>query len=320
VTYEQPLGSFTLLGGLRVEDVQLDLNQVTTALTHDSNAANLYPTLHLNYRWTDDKQLTLSYSRRVQRPNPSDLNPFRIESDTFNFREGNPDLKPEHTDSFEAGYQYHSGETFYLATAYYRLSSHDFTDVISDLGNGVFLDTKENLASSKHAGLELVANGHLTKELTYNVSTNVYYAEIDPGDFPLAASLGVTGSRSAIEGGGRFSVNWNATPQDIFQLSGQLNARRLTPQGYSDPNFLSFLGYRHKFNDKLAAVVNVQDVFHTFRARSVIDTPLLHDVSITSGRSQALYLGLSWSFGTPSKRPPPPPPPPAPEGEAVHGF
>ncbi|HEX3886972.1 MAG TPA: TonB-dependent receptor, partial [Phenylobacterium sp.] len=222
-TYEQPFGAFTMLAGLRVEDVQLDLDEITTALVHDTNAVNAYPTLHLNYRFSDNQQLTLSYSRRIQRPSPSDLDPFRIESDAFNFRAGNPNLKPERTDSFEAGYQYKAAGTFYLATAYYRQGDHDVTDVITDLGNGVLLDTKENLASSKHAGVELVANGHLTKDLSYNVSTNIYYAEIDSGTFPLAgALLGAVGTRSAIEGGGRFSINWNVTPKDTFQFSGQV--------------------------------------------------------------------------------------------------
>ena len=218
-TYERPFGDWTVLGGLRVEDVEQDLDQVTAAVVHDSNYLRAYPTLHLNYRWSDNQQVTLSYSRRIQRPNPTDLNSFRIESDAFDFRAGNPNLKPERTDSFEAGWQYHSGGTFYLATAYYRVSANDFTDVISDLGNGVFLDTKENLASSKHAGLELVANGHLTKDISYNVSTNIYYAEIDPGNFPLASALGILGDRSAIEGGGRFSLNWNATTRG--HLPGQ---------------------------------------------------------------------------------------------------
>jgi hypothetical protein len=36
------------------------------------------------------------------------------------------------------------------------------TDVVSDLGGGVLLTTRENLATSRNGGLELVANGRLT--------------------------------------------------------------------------------------------------------------------------------------------------------------
>jgi len=317
-TYEKPFGDWTVLAGLRAEDVEQDLNQPGPAGAHDSNYLRAYPTLHLSYKVSDSQQLTLSYSRRIQRPNPSDLNPLRVEFDEFNLRSGNPSLKPARTDSFEAGWQYRSGGTFYLATAYYRISADDFTDVAIDLGNGALLNTKENLASSKHAGLELVANGHLTKDLSYNVSTNIYYAEIDPGNFPLASALGAVGDRSAIEGGGRFSLNWNATAKDVFQISGQLNARRLTPQGYSEPTFVSFLGYRHTVNDKFAVVFNVQDALHTAGGRSVIDTPLLRDRTSIMGRSRGAYLGFAWTFGAPPKARPPPPPPEQ-EPEAIHG-
>jgi outer membrane receptor protein involved in Fe transport len=317
-TYERPFGAVTLLGGLRLEDVQQDLDQVTSAIVHDTNYFKAYPTLHLGYRVDDDQQLTLSYSQRIQRPNPSDLNPFRVEQDPFNFRMGNPDLKPEETNSFEAGWQYHAGNTYYLATAYYRVSDHDFTDVITELGDGALLDTKENLSASKHAGVELVANGHLTQDLSYNASTNIYYAEIDSGGVVLPGVIGVEGVRSAVEGGGRFSLNWQLTANDSAQFSSQMNARRLTPQGYVDPSFLSFLGFRHKFNDKLSAVLTVQDVFNTFRSEQIIDTALLHDRSISSGRIQAAYLGFAWSFGAPPKLSHEPAP--EPEPETPHGM
>ncbi|THD60744.1 TonB-dependent receptor [Phenylobacterium sp.] len=317
-TYERPFGNLSVLGGLRIEDVEQDLDQVTGAIVHDTNYFKAYPTLHLGYRVSDDQQLTLSYSQRIQRPNPSDLNPFRVEQDTFNFREGNPNLKPEETNSFEAGWQYHAGNTYYLATAYYRVSDHDFTDVITELGDGALLDTKENLSASKHAGVELVANGHLTEDLTYNASTNVYYAEIDSGGVAIPGVIGDLGVRSAIEGGGRFSLNWQLTPNDSAQFSSQMNARRLTPQGYVDPSFLSFLGFRHKFNDKFSAVLTVQDVFNTFRSEQIIDTALLHDRAIGSGRIQAAYLGFAWSFGAPPKISRDPAP--EPEPETPHGM
>jgi len=230
---------------------------------------------------------------------------------------GNPDLKQQQTDSFEAGYQYKAGGTFYVATAYYRQSNHDVTDVVTDLGNSVLLDTKENLSSSIHAGLELVANGHLTKDLTYNVSTNIYYAEIATGQVP-AAAIGAFGSRSAIEGGGRFSLNWQLTANDTAQASGQMNARRLTPEGFVEPSYLTFLGYRHKFSNKLTGVINIQDVFDTFSARQIIDTPQLHDRNVGTGRIRAAFVGLSWSFGALPRKPTPPPT--EPEPEAIHGL
>src|SRR6185312_3587399 len=144
LTYERPFGDWTVLGGLRLEDVQLDLDQATSNLVHNSDYFRAYPSLHLAYRFADEQQLILSYSKRVQRPNPRDLNPFRVERDPLNFTAGNPNLQPQLTDSFEAGYQYKAAGTFYLGTLYYRRSEHGVTDVVTSLGDSVFLTTKEN--------------------------------------------------------------------------------------------------------------------------------------------------------------------------------
>ena len=151
------------------------------------------------------------------------------------------------------------------------------TDVVSEIGDGILLTSKANLASSRSAGLELVANGKLTKTLSYNVSTNLYWTEIDASGIPLGPGLGLGSTRSGTAIGGRASLNWQATPKDLFQINVQDNAKRLLPQGYAEPMVLTFLGYRHKFSDSLSAVVTVQDPFDTYRFRQVIDSPTLKE-------------------------------------------
>ena len=302
-TYERPLGAWTVLGGLRLEEVRLDLDQVTSRLVHNTDSFKAYPSLHVAYKFAEDEQMILSYSKRVQRPNPQDLNPFVVENDALSFRAGNPNLQPQITNSFEAGYQYKSGGTLYLGTLYYRQNEHGVTDVVTSLGDGVLLTTKANLSQSKAAGLELVANGHLTKKLSFNVSTNLYWNEVDATGQGLDHLLDFAGRRSAFAAGGRGSLTWQATPKDMVQFSAHLNARRLTPQGYSDPNFLAFLGYRHKFNDSLSAVVTVQDLFGSLRFRGVVDTPTLRDINSSKPAVQAAFIGLNWTFGAANKRP-----------------
>jgi outer membrane receptor protein involved in Fe transport len=170
VTYERPFGDFTALGGLRAEQVEIHTNQVTSVQKDDNSYFHLYPSLHLGYTLSQTQSLTANFSKRVQRPQPQDLNPYPIYIDPKNFAAGNPDLKPQVTDSYELGYQYRKGPNSYLATAYYRESRDGVTNVTYDLGDGTFLNTRENLAKSRNGGLELVANGKLTPKLSYNVS------------------------------------------------------------------------------------------------------------------------------------------------------
>ncbi|HZZ32005.1 MAG TPA: outer membrane beta-barrel family protein, partial [Phenylobacterium sp.] len=303
VTYEQPVGAWTVLGGLRLENVQLDLNQVTAAQAHDTSYFRAYPSAHLAYKVSDAQQLILSYSKRVQRPDPGDLNPFRTQLSPLSFQAGNPNLQPQTTDSFEAGYQYRAGGTFYLATLYYRQNARGVTDVITALGGGVLLSTKANLSDSKAAGLELVANGHLTKTLSYSASTNLYRNEIDATSGGLEQVLDFAERRSAFEVGGRASLTWQPTPNDTFQVTTNVNAKRLTPQGFVEPFALTYLGYRHKFSDALFGVVTVQDPFEGLRFRQVTSTPILEDHSEQHIHIRGVFVGFTRTFGGAGKKP-----------------
>jgi outer membrane receptor protein involved in Fe transport len=301
-TYEQPLGDWTVLGGLRLEDARLDLDQLTSGQSNRQAYTRLYPSLHVADRLSDTQQVTLSYSERILRPAPQDLNAFRFVGITT-AREGNPQLKPQITHAYEAAWQLKDGGTFYLATLYYRQNTRGVTDVVTDIGNNVLLSSKANLSQSRNAGLELVANGHLTRTISYNVSTNLYWNEIDASHVPLGPGIGFGTRRSAFTEGGRASLNWQATPNDLFQVNVQENAKRLLPQGFQDPMTLIFLGYRHKFSDALSFVVTVQDPTDMYRQHIELDTPILHRRTTDRGRIQAAFFGLTYSFGAAQKRP-----------------
>lgn len=290
-TYERPFGDLTVLAGLRLEQVRMEIDQVTSGVRAETDYTRAYPSLHMAYRLDEEQQVTLSYSHRVSRPQAGDLNPFRTYVDLLNFREGNPRLKPQDTHSYEAAFQRRSGQTYYLATLYYRQSSNGVTDVVRDLGGGVLLTTKANLARSRSGGLELTANGKLTPKLSYNVSGNVFWNEID------ASSLGFADPRSAYTLSGRANLTWQATPEDLFQVNGFVNAKRLTAQGYREPFGLLNLGYRRKLSDDLSAVVTVQDLLNSAKDVQVFDTPTLRGRSEREFQGRTLFVGLTYSFG-----------------------
>jgi len=297
VTYERPFGDFTVQGGLRAEEVQIDVNDVTHGATGQNDYFRLYPTLHMGYTLSQSQTLSANYSRRVQRPGAQDLHPYRVYVDPFNYRQGDPGLKPQVTDSYELGWQFRKGQTYYLATAYFRDTRDSVTDVVSDLGGGVFLTQRANLGKSRSGGLELVANGRLTPKLTYNLSGNLFWNEID------AANLGFAGNRSGTALSGRANLNWQATPKDFFQLNAFSSGKRLTPQGYREPFKMLNLGYRRKVNDKLSFVVTAQDALDSFEDVVVIDTPALRDRTRRTANIRSVFFGFSYAFGGGKPRP-----------------
>ena len=291
VTYEQPIGDLTVLGGLRVEDERLNLNQRTQSVKVDRDEVGVFPSLHLAYKENSNVTWVANYSLRIQRPNPQDLNPYRNLTDPFNIRAGNPLLESEKTNSFEAGWQYRKGATSYMATAFYRQSEHGVTDVVTDLGGGVLQTTRANASSGQVSGLELVAVGSFTKTLTYNMSTNVSWTHLET---PV---LGVPEIHQGFGAGGRASLNWSPTKNDLVQVIGIINPGRITAQGTVDPLLILAGGYRHKITNNLSLVLQTQDPFDTIRQYSHLMAAGLDQRTLVRAHIQSFMIGFTWSFG-----------------------
>ena len=299
-TYERPFGDkLTAQFGLRLEQVDILINSLTApppGFPFEAREANdyfrVYPTLNLGYELDDNRRLRAGYSRRVQRPQAFDLNPFPVFIDELNIRTGNPRLRPEITDSFELALQYRRQATFYLATLFYRQAKDGVTDVILARPGGVFETTRENLAESRRAGVELVANGRLAKTLTYNASATVGWAEIEPTGLG-----GVTSTRSGTTLSGRLSLNWNPTPNDFVQVSGFMNGEQLQAQGVREATGMLNLGYRRKIDEKLSLVFSAQNVLDSFREKIRIDTPTLRERLERNFLQPQAFVGFIYNFG-----------------------
>lgn len=297
-TYERPFGE-KLSGqfGLRLEQADIQVEDVTNAVRASQDYFRAYPTFHLQYQLTETQTLRGSYSRRIQRPQPSQLNPFVVYGDPLNLRSGNPDLEPQETDSFEAMWQMRRGQSFYQATAYFRDTTKAFTEVAADVGGGVLLTRPENLGARRDLGIELTASGRLHPTLRYNASVNAYRQEID--------AAGIPGGRDR-EGhmlSGRLSLNWQATPKDFVQLMGFWQGDQLLAQGKREGGGMVNFGYRRKLNDTLSLQFTARDILNSFGGDTVYDTPLFRDRTSQDLNLRAFYLGLSWSFGGPRRQP-----------------
>jgi outer membrane receptor protein involved in Fe transport len=296
VTYDRPFGDWDVQFGLRLEQVEFEIDQVTQGVQAERDYFRAYPTLNFGYQLTESQRLRGGYSRRIARPSPQDLNPFTTYVDVQNLRRGNPDLDPEITDSFELGWQMRAGRTFYSATAFYRDSSGGVTDVVQDLGNGVVLTTRENLGESQRVGAEFIANGQLPAGISYNVSGTVFRNDIF---VPGVAGADRSGTSASV----RASINWQPTPVDFFQVNGFYNGEQLQAQGYREPFGILNLGYRRKLSDDLSLTLTGVNVLDTAEQNIVIDTADFSDRVTVRFQEPVVFIGLTWNFGGGPARP-----------------
>ena len=290
-TYEQPVGDFTLLGGLRLEDEHLSLRQANPNTDVERNDLQVFPSVHMTYKATGETQWVLGYSSRIQRPTLNDLDPWLSMGDPYNYYVGNALLRPEVTQSIEGGWQYRKGAQSYLGTLFYRQSENGVSNAVSDLGGGVLLYERENLASSRTAGLELVAAAPLSKTLSYNLSTDLYWNEI------RAPAPTVLQTRDFTTASGRLGLNWNPTKIDLFQANFQLNAGRLNPEGHVDPLYFMTFGYRHKFSNKFAVTAQAQDPFDLVRQDTYLDGVGLDQHQALKVHIRTFMFGFTYNFG-----------------------
>lgn len=296
VTLQHPIGKVIVELGLRSEADHLRLDSAASGFVDHRDALHLFPSVHTEYDLNAHDRLRVSFSTRITRPEGNELDPFRRFIDPFHFEAGNPALKPEFTQSFELGLEHSVGSTLHSVTFYYRHNDRGVTDLSTDLGGGALLTTRENLVGSSNAGVELVANGKVTKTLTYRLNANVYRYSID------ASNLGF-GRRSAWIESGKLGLDWEPSKKDLAQANASLTGKTLVPQGEIDPMLLVNLGFRHRLSDRLWGFLTAQDALRTYQQHGIVRTPTLIQQTHDSSRTRAAFLGVTYSLGKVSRDP-----------------
>ncbi|HEY9197168.1 MAG TPA: TonB-dependent receptor, partial [Mucilaginibacter sp.] len=145
----------------------------------------LVPSLVFSHKINETQSVKLSYTRRIERPDYGDLNPFLNISDTHNINTGDPNLKPERGDNFELGYNksFEKGANINIA-AFYRKNTDDlqrfttFYDTLRIDGStytNVSLTRRYNLGSEVRAGINIYASWPVTKNLS--LRTNMIFSD-----------------------------------------------------------------------------------------------------------------------------------------------
>ncbi|MEG1573014.1 MAG: TonB-dependent receptor, partial [Bacteroidales bacterium] len=115
-----------------------------------------YPAVHISYKIGKKQELQLSYSRRVNRPQARNLNPFIDYSNyPLSISFGNPNLIPEDIHSLELNYSLFFGKTSLYASVYYRFTDNiirRYTDIDSE---GMRITTSLNYDRGTNYGIDL---------------------------------------------------------------------------------------------------------------------------------------------------------------------
>jgi ferric enterobactin receptor len=141
------------------------------------------PSIFFSKKINDKQTIKLSYSKRIERPDYGDLNPFINATDPKNISAGNPYLQPEISHRYELGYSRNFDKAgSFMITAFYRINEHDIQPFIvfyplllmgDSTYTNVNLNTRQNIGTEKNRGINIFVDLHLTSKLT--VRSNLFF-------------------------------------------------------------------------------------------------------------------------------------------------
>jgi outer membrane receptor protein involved in Fe transport len=248
---------FELSAGLRAEQTMIEGNSKSADTTFTRDFINLFPSAAIKYRFSEGKDIQLSYSRRVNRPRERQLNPFRSVSDSLNVFVGNPSILPELTHSLELGFSGIYGNTNVSANLYYRNTSDNTqrfrtVDPVTNVATQTFVNYK----SSENMGAELILRNTFLKVITTSATFTLFYNKVD------ATNVQSDLVSEVWSGDIRGSISAKVSKQFSFQITGNYMAPREQPQGtFKGMSGIDF-GFKYDFKGgKWSVNGSLSDVF-----------------------------------------------------------
>ena len=218
---------------------------------------DFFPSAHLNYSVNENNQFQVSYTRRIRRPGFWQMSPFRSYNDNRNIRMGNPALKPTYMDSYELGYIHFWDKASFNFTAYYRHGNNTIRSY-TYMADSVFYSMPVNFGKADDFGVELVAQGQMTKWWNLNGNVNFFRSysngTINGKEYPTESWMlfGRAVSKFKIK-------NWFD-----FQLTAHVMGPHKEPLGMRKGNWWVDLAVsKEVFHGNGTITFNVRDLFNS---------------------------------------------------------
>lgn len=179
--YAGAIKNFGYQAGLRVEQYVYagEIPSENQKFEPTKAKPGFFPSVYLSQKMAKDQELQLNYSRRVNRPNFFQLIPYRDYSDPQNQREGNPNLKPEYTNSLEFSYAKIWGANNFLASLYYRNTQNLISTISEPIGQDTLLSRYVNANKNASYGAELTVKNQVIKNWDITTNVNLFQTELD---------------------------------------------------------------------------------------------------------------------------------------------
>ena len=272
--------------GLRSEYTQSNGNLIGRSNVN-RHYLDFFPNVFINQALNSKNEISLSYSRRIDRPGYEDLNPFVYYLDPYTFRQGNAFLNPQYTNKYEADYIYNKTINVGLS---YSHTSNVITDVVLTSGDKSFA-TQRNFNSYNVYNVDLNTPYTITKWWSGDVDFNGFYQQYKAD---TVAGSNVSKSKAAFQA--------KATETFLFsnfkaEVTGTYSSATVDGVAAVKPYYGVDAGISRSFDHKkLNMKLAVSDIFKT-RKYNVSSQVLSNFVYIQRSDTRVVRLTATYNFG-----------------------
>ena len=258
--FGKKIDKFSYLLGLRMEHSNIIIDQRTTNDKVEKNYADWFPTVNLSYEMNEKENVTLGFSRRIRRPRAWSLNPFPSRSSITFFRQGNPDLDPSYSNTFDLGYLKRWEKFTFNGSVYFQKSTQnieriteetgEIIEVVDENGNESLVPALRsisvNLSENNRVGTEFTLTYTPSRKVRLSGNFNIFNSQTI-GDYAgksfdaeivswfsrINASVKLPGGFDTQLRAFYFGPRANAqtTSKGVFSLSGAINKTILKKKG-----------------------------------------------------------------------------------------
>ncbi len=256
------------------------------------NYFDLFPSVFINHTFNDKNEISITYGRRIDRPQYDNLNPFVYHLDPYTYQKGNPYLTPQYTNNLEFSYTYN--KSLNISLGYSRT-----TDVITEIpgtdpATKVSFVTQENLQVQNSYNINIYSPYTVTKWWDGNVNVTGFYlgfksnalegANLNSGQ--AAYQIRTTQTFTPIKG-------WKA------ELTGNYQSALTYGLFYVKQQYSADGGISHSFANKKANIkFSMSDIFNT-RRNDVTSNYGNNNLDIRQKReTQIARLTFTYNFGS----------------------
>lgn len=277
--------------GLRGEYTYRKLGNNLKWAENSRNRFDLFPSIHLSYPLDDKSQLRLAYARRITQPELFYMEPYVVYVDFNTAQKGNPYIKPEYTNSIEAGYTRNFDNNTVSATIFHRARKDKIERLRVPYQNTVTLDSMANVGNDYSTGIDLSTALQLNQRWNLDANTSFYYYSIR--------------NQFKVEDDDEESWNWQLAVNNNYDLTKNTRLRleayyvgpMVSTQGRVDGFFyMNFTVRQQLLKRKLTASLVVRDIFSTAEYIHKRPGVGLESLSKIYPRSPLFTLSLTYTF------------------------